>query len=57
MAVPDEWDYNPGMGGDPREPDSFFFDVFAEAVTADLERFGELLHRYTRMLKAAGLSY
>ena len=56
--IPDEWRYSPGaMGGDPREEDSFFFHVFAAADTADLERLGSVLHRYTDMLRTAGRDY
>ncbi len=56
--VPDEWRYSPGAaGGDPRDPDSYFFEVFKSADTADLERLGAVLDRYTGMLRSAGRDY
>ena len=56
--IPDEWGYRPGaMGGDPRDSDSYNFELFDTADTADLERFGALLHRYTDFLRAAGRNY
>ncbi len=56
--IPDEWRYSPGaMGGDPRDSDSYNFEIFSAADTADLESFGALLHRYTNFLCAAGRDY
>ena len=57
-TIPDEWSYSPGaMGGDPREADSWLYELFAQADTADLERFGAVLHRWTDMLRAADRDY
>lgn len=57
--VPAHWDYRPSpiCPDDPREPESLFAEIAAEAGTEDLIRFGYLLERYTRRLERAGMSY
>lgn len=55
--VPPKWDYSPGMAEDPREPEDYFYDMCIECSTADLQKFGHLLNRYTGFLKRAGHSY
>lgn len=55
--IPDHWHYGPGAASDPREPQSYWFEVFEEMDSAVMLSFGEILHRYTGMLRAAGRSY
>lgn len=55
---PDAWEYQPGaMGGDPREPESAFFEPCRDATTAALKEFGDLLHRLSERLRREGKSY
>lgn len=60
-TIPDEWRYRPGAMGNPCEHDGLLvphnFGLFVGVATADLERFGALLHRYTNLLREAGRDY
>ena len=55
--IPPEWEYYPGMAEDSREPEDYFYSMCEECSTADLQKFGKLLHRYTGRLKRHGHSY
>lgn len=55
--IPDAWRYKPGLGGDPREPDGEYYELFREAETFALEHLGAILHRYTDILTCQGKSY
>jgi hypothetical protein len=57
LNIPFDWDYSPGMADDPREPDSIEFDLCLEASDADLERAGNILHRYEDFLRRHGKDY
>lgn len=55
--VPASWGYRPGAVGDPRETDSPFADFIREVPSESLVEFGNVLDRYSRMLRAAGKDY
>ena len=55
--IPPDWGYSPGMAEDPREPEDYFYDLCVECSTADLQKFGSLMNRYTDCLRRAGRSY
>lgn len=55
--IPAEWRYSPGMASDPREPDSYWFEVFQEVDSVVLVEFGRILNRYSDKLRTAGRSY
>lgn len=56
-STPAHWQYSPGMGDDPREPEDYLFEDFEQADTEDLIQFGNVLERYTRNLDRTGKSY
>ena len=55
--VPADWEYRAGMSDDPREHDSFWFDILVEADSEHLLLFGNYLNARSECLKAAGLDY
>ena len=55
--IPRHWQYSPGCASDPREPEDYLYSVFNECSSDDLERFGNILERYTRNLDRIGESY
>lgn len=58
-AIPEHWEYRPAgpYARDPREPGSAWYSVARESKTRDLRRMGNLLERYTRILKLKGEDY
>lgn len=56
-AVPVEWNYSPGAAADPREPEDYMYDLYKDATTEALVRFGNVLERYARFVKRAGRDY
>ncbi len=54
---PKEWQYRPGAMGNRVEPDSSFFEMFTEMEAEQLEEIGQLLCRYTKLLKRHGHDY
>ena len=54
---PHEWEYRPGAMGPYVEEDSIYFDSIRAASDDELEYLGNLLHRYTQMLKYFGKDY
>ena len=55
--IPDAWEFKPSpLSGDLRD-DSFWTPELENRGTPALLEFGELLHRYTGMLRAAGRDY
>jgi len=57
VEIPAEWRYRPGMAGDPREPESAWYDACGAMQDDELAAFGAVLERYSRMLKHAGREY
>lgn len=53
--------YSPGAAGagfrDPRNPESYWFEMFAECDAATLEKFGLILNRYLTNLSRLGMDY
>jgi hypothetical protein len=57
IHVPSKYQYSPGMGSDPREPDSYFHDLCNEASDEALMEIAEFLFRYCQLLKHHGKDY
>ena len=57
LFIPYEWSYSPGMGSDGTDEDSYWFELFEDAIDDNLILIGDLLHRYTNYLDYKGLSY
>jgi len=56
-CVPSHWQYTPGMASDPRDPESYFFELAGDSTNDELIYAGNVLERYTRNLDRRGLSY
>ena len=52
---PPQWGYS--LASDPRDIESYWFDVLDEAQTDDLIHFGNVLERYRAKLKLQGKDY
>lgn len=48
--IPGHWMYSPGAVDDPREYDSYYFDLIEKETNENLLALGNLLERHTRML-------
>jgi len=57
VSIPGHWDYSPGAGSDPREPDSYFAVLAADTSDVVLIKFGNLLERYTALCRRYGKDY
>ena len=55
--VPEHWGFRPGAMGCSVDPDDVWFPTFEDTQTETLERWGDVLMRYCRMLRTAGLDY
>lgn len=55
--IPPEWGYSPGLCDDPREEESYFYDIFKETEIDSLIRLGNILNRLCNIYKAQGLDY
>lgn len=58
--IPLHWEFKPGCTTTPenaRDDDNYWFEAFVGVSDADLVRFGNILERYSRMLKRAGEDY
>lgn len=55
-SVPENWRFRPGSS-DPREPDDCWTDELVIHSDDDLIEFGNVLCRYSRMLRNAGHDY
>lgn len=56
MDIPVDWHYCPSQLGVNVE-DDILADLFSRCETEDIRYIGDLLHRYTNMLKIAGKDY
>lgn len=57
VAIPNEWQYSQGAGLDPRDKESYYFSLFRKATDKQLLTIGNYLHRLSKCLEKAGLSY
>lgn len=55
-AVPAHWEYRAGVA-DPREEGSYWAEIVLNESTETLITFGNILNRYTDMLRLAGRDY
>ena len=55
--IPAKWQYTPGCAADQREPDGDWFALLEAADEEVLLSFGEMLHRYTDLLRRDGKDY
>jgi len=58
LNIPAKWQYTPliDVYGDSRDKECYEFEFCKNATGTDLEHAGQILDRYTRLLKQAGLS-
>lgn len=56
-VLPTNWKYSPGMDGDGRDPESYWYDLFAGCTTEELWTIGNFLFRYCTYLESRGVSY
>ena len=54
---PREWEYRPGSMGNIIEQDSPYFELFNSLNAEQLEEIGQLLWRYSALLKRHGRDY
>lgn len=54
--VPEGWEYRPSPGMTERE-DTYEAEIAAQCDTESLVRFGNVLQRYDRLLRRAGMDY
>lgn len=57
LDIPKEWEYRPGLGGDGREEDNYFYELFEICSDQELLQIGNLLFRYCQYLKFKELDY
>ena len=62
MPIPSEWDYRPSplMTDDFTDQDykeNYYFELFKNTSESDLEKLGNILHRYTGILKTINKDY
>ena len=55
--IPIEWEYSPGAGGDGRDKESYWYELFAETPVSLLHEIGRLMTRYCQYLRFKGLDY
>lgn len=55
--IPFHWNYTAGASNDPREPESYWFDVLQDCESDTLREFGNMLFVYSRKLSALGYDY
>jgi len=54
--IPFEWQFSAGAAG-VGDPDTYFAKEIEGSNPDELIKFGNLMHRYTEMLRRAGRSY
>jgi len=57
LHIPNEWGYSPGFGGDGREEDNYFYELFESCSIPDLTQIGNFLFRYCQYLRFKGIDY
>ena len=57
VDIPAEWEYRQGAALDPRDKESYYFNLFRKASDRQLLVIGNFLYRLQRVLDKAGLSY
>lgn len=55
--IPNHWQYSPGLGGDPKEEENYWYELFEETDSETLTEIGNILERYSQILDGKGLSY
>ncbi len=55
--TPEHWKYKPSILGPSNDPDNYATQQVIEVGTDTLIMFGELLHRYCRLLRHLGKDY
>jgi hypothetical protein len=55
--TPPHWEYIPSSRGPSNDPDDHAAALANEVGTETLVKFGEVLYRYARALRSAGLDY
>jgi len=56
LICPDHWQYRPSPFG-PEKPEDYEQEICSQATEKALIAFGNMLERYYRLLKAAGMDY
>ena len=57
IPTPKEWEYSPGLGGDGREEDNYFYELFESSSDEELIAIGNFLFRYCQYLKFKEIDY
>lgn len=57
LRVPDEWQFKPSPMGPSNDPDDYVTNVVKDTPDEALMAFGNLVHRYARLLKSKGVNY